>query len=89
MLQFLYGAITLGFLAVGLFFLKFWQYRRDFLFIAFAASSWLLALNQTLLAVSGIPVEEKTWLYLLRLAAFVLIALAILVKNLERRGGRT
>lgn len=84
MLLFLYGAITLGFIGVGLFFFKFWRATRDFLFAAFAGSSWLLAINQALLAINALPEEERTWVYLLRLAAFILLGVAVLVKNLER-----
>jgi hypothetical protein len=84
MLQFLDGAITLGFVGVGVFFLKYWRATRDFLFAAFALSSWLLAANQALLATSLFPQEERSWVFLLRLAAFVVIAAAILIKNVER-----
>jgi hypothetical protein len=82
---FLSGAITLGFLVAGLFFLRFWRRTRDGLFLAFALAFWLLGLNQALLAFSRVPVEERTWLYLLRLAAFALILIAIVFKN---RGAR-
>ncbi len=82
---FLSGAITLGFLVAGLFFLRFWRRTRDGLFLAFALAFWLLGLNQALLAFSRVPVEERTWLYLLRLAAFTLILIAIVFKN---RGAR-
>ncbi len=82
---FLSGAITLGFLVAGLFFLRFWRRTRDGLFLAFALAFWLLGLNQALLAFSSVPVEERTWLYLLRLAAFALILIAIVFKN---RGAR-
>lgn len=81
---FLSGAITLGFLVVALFFLRFWKRTRDSLFIAFAAAFALLALNQALLVLTDIPVEERSWLYLLRLAAFAIILGSIWVKN--RRG---
>lgn len=82
---FLSGAITLGFLLAGLFFLRFWKRTKDLLFIAFALAFWLLGLNQALLAFSRVPVEERTWLYILRLAAFVLILLAIGYKNRSAR----
>jgi hypothetical protein len=82
---FLSGAITLGFAFAGLFFLRFWKRTRDLLFIAFALAFWLLGLQQALLAFSSIPVEERTWLYLLRLAAFSLILLAIGYKNRRAR----
>jgi hypothetical protein len=82
---FLSGAVTLGFAFAGLFFLRFWKRTRDLLFLAFALAFWLLGLQQALLAFSSIPVEERSWLYLLRLAAFSLILLAIGYKNRSAR----
>jgi hypothetical protein len=79
--DFLSGAVTLGFLLCGLHFLRFWKRSRDSLFLAFACAFWLLGLNQALLALTNIPVEERSWVYLLRLAAFVLIIVAIAAKN--------
>jgi hypothetical protein len=79
--NFLSGAVTLGFLLCGLHFLRFWKRSRDSLFLAFACAFWLLGLNQALLALSNIPVEERSWVFLLRLAAFVLIIAAIAAKN--------
>jgi hypothetical protein len=81
---FLGGAITCGFLTAGLFFARFWRRTRDGLFLAFAAAFVLLGLNQALLILSGIPVEERSPLYLLRLAAFLLIIIAIVRKNASR-----
>jgi hypothetical protein len=78
---FLSGAITLGFLVAALFFLRFWKRTRDSLFIAFAAAFALLALNQALLVLTDIPVEERSWLYLLRLSAFAIILASIWRKN--------
>jgi hypothetical protein len=82
---FVSGMIVAGELIAGLFFLKFWSRTRDGLFVAFAIAFWLLALNQFLLASGGVPREEKSWIYLLRLAAFVLIAAAIARKNADNR----
>ena len=81
LLDFLGGAISMGFLIIGVFFLRFWRRTRDPLFLAFAGAFWLLAMGQALLALSGMPVEERTAIYLLRLAAFVLILAAIWRKN--------
>ncbi len=78
---FLSGAVTMGFLAAGLFFLRFWRRTRDGLFLAFAMAFWLLGLNQALIALTDIPVEERSPLYLLRLAAFGLIIVSIWRKN--------
>jgi hypothetical protein len=75
------GAITLGFLLASLFFARYWRRTGDGLFLAFAAAFVLLGLQQALLVLSGIPVEERSPLYLLRLAAFLLIIIAIVRKN--------
>ena len=46
--NFLSGAITMGFLAGGLFFLRFWRETRDQLFLTFAVAFWLLGLVQAI-----------------------------------------
>jgi hypothetical protein len=78
---FLSGSITLAFFVASLFFARFWRRTGDGLFLAFAAAFVLLGLQQALLVLSGIPVEERSPLYLLRLAAFLLIIVAIVRKN--------
>jgi hypothetical protein len=86
-LTFLSGAIVTAFLACGVFFLKFWWRSRDLLFAAFAAAFWLLALNAGLVALAPQHGEARSWFYLLRIAAFTLIVLAVIGKNAI--GGRT
>jgi hypothetical protein len=81
MFDFVSGLITMGFLVSGMFFLRYWTRTRDILFAAFAVAFWMLAANQAFLAFVRIPLEERSWLYLLRLGAFVLILAAIAVKN--------
>jgi len=81
LVSFLGGAATLGFVVAGLFFLRFWQRTRDGLFLSFAAAFWLLGLNQALIALANIPVEERSWVYLLRLLAFGIILVSIFRKN--------
>jgi len=85
--QFVSGLITMGFLIAGLFFLRFWTRTRDLLFAAFAAAFWLLAANQALVAVLDIPRDERSWIYLLRVAAFAMIIAAVVWKN-RTSGGR-
>jgi zinc transporter ZupT len=82
--DFLGGAVAMGFAVAALFFLKFWRRTREGLFLAFSASFLLLAATQALLTLSGIPTEERSWLYLLRLVAFLLILGAMWWQN--RRG---
>ena len=78
---FLSGAIASGFLVAALFFLRFWKRTGDRLFTAFALAFFLLSLNQALLVLSDIPVEERSWLYVIRLAAFAIILASIWAKN--------
>jgi len=84
LIPFLSGFVVAGFVIAGLFFLRFWRRTGDSLFLAFAGSFWLLALNQLLLVFSSVPAEERSWLYLLRLLAFSLILVAIGLKNRQR-----
>lgn len=79
--DFLSGAITFGFLVAGLFFLRFWRKTRDRLFLAFAISFALLGAGQALQALANITQEERSYIYLVRLAAFTLILVAIFRKN--------
>ena len=82
--DFLSGAITLGFLVAGLFFLRFWRRTRDSLFLAFAAAFALLGLGQAFQALANIPQEERSYIFLIRLAAFTIILAAIVRKNRAR-----
>ena len=83
--DFLSGAVAAGFLVAALFFLRFWRRTRDGLFLAFAVAFLLLGLAQALLSVANVPVEERSWIYLFRLAAFALILIAIVRKNRPAR----
>ncbi len=84
--MFLSGMVTAGFLAGGLFFARFWMRSRDSLFLAFTAAFWLLALNELLVALVQQSEDRQTWFYLLRVAAFLLIAIAIVRKNASGTG---
>lgn len=85
MVPFLAGAITLGYIAVAVFFLRFWRRTSDVLFAIFALAFFVLAGNQAVVTLSGIEREALSWVYLLRAAAFSLIIVAIVAKNLPRR----
>lgn len=81
LVPFLAGVAVMGFWLAGLFFLRFWKKTRDGLFLGFTLAFWLLGLSQALLSFSDVPVEERTPLYLMRLAAFTLILIAVWRKN--------
>lgn len=79
--HFLAGAVTFGFLMAGLFFLRFWKRTGDELFLAFAVAFALLGVAQGAIMLANAYLEERSWAYLPRLAAFALIIFAIGRKN--------
>ena len=79
--NFLSGAVAFGFLVCALFFLRSWKRTHDQLFLAFAFAFVLLGLGQGILALANIPAEERSYLFMLRVAAFALILIAIVQKN--------
>ncbi|MGE5566942.1 MAG: DUF5985 family protein [Parcubacteria group bacterium] len=81
------GLSAAGYGVAGVFFLSFWRKTRDSLFMVFALAFGLMTLNQAIPVILGIPREEQSGVYLLRAAAFILIIVAILRKNLSRRDG--
>lgn len=84
--DFLSGAVALGFAICALFFLKYWKRTCEQLFLAFALAFLLLGIGQTVLALASIPTEERGYVYLLRLLAFLLILGAIYRKNSRTAG---
>ena len=87
-IDFLSGAVTLGFLVAATFFFRFWRRTNDRLFAAFGAAFLLLALNQSLAAFLGAGDELTPFTYVLRVLGFVLILLAIVDKNVSSRRGQ-
>jgi hypothetical protein len=83
--DFLSGVVVAGFAVCGLFFLRYWYRSRDELFLAFALAFALLGTGQAMLSLASIPTEHRGAVYVLRLAAFLLILLAIIRKNRSAR----
>ena len=86
MIEFLSGAVTLGFLVGAGFFARFWRKTGDRLFLAFAVAFVLLALNQLAALWLGAADERVAYAYLLRVLGFILILGAIVDKNLAQSG---
>ncbi len=82
--DFLQGATMLASLGVALFFLRYWLRTRDRLFLAFSLAFSVFAMNRVLLSLLEEESEARTYVYLLRALAFLLIAVAVVDKNLER-----
>jgi peptidoglycan/LPS O-acetylase OafA/YrhL len=82
---YLSGAVTLGYLVSGVFFLRFWRKTDDRLFLAFAIAFMLLAVNQFLAAFLAAGDERIAYAYALRVLGFGLILAAIVDKNIAAR----
>ena len=78
---FISGASFLASLGIALFFLRFWRRSADRLFAIFALAFAVFAANRLILAVLDEGNENEAYVYLFRLAAFVLILLAIVDRN--------
>jgi hypothetical protein len=78
---FLWGVCVMGSAIAGMFFLRFWRKTHDRLFLIFALAFWLLGANWLALTFVSDKSETQPLLYLIRLAAFVLIIFGIVDKN--------
>jgi hypothetical protein len=85
---FLSGVYMMGLSIAGLIFLRLWKESAERLFCAFAIAFWLMALERIPLALFHQMKEPGSLVYLLRLAAFLLILEAIARKNRLARRGR-
>jgi glucose uptake protein GlcU len=81
MVQLVTGALVMGYVVIGLFFLRFWKQSHDRLFGFFAAAFFVLAGQRLALAFTTETNENNLYLYLIRLLAFSLILFGILDKN--------
>ncbi|CAN5545757.1 hypothetical protein BH09GEM1_BH09GEM1_09290 [soil metagenome] len=82
---FLSGVLAGSYAIAALFFLKFWRQTRDRLFAYFSAAFGLLVVQRIVLGFTvGARVDPGVY-YLVRLAAFLLILVAIVEKNRAER----
>ena len=79
MTDFVNGATAMGCVVVAVFFWRYYALTRDRLFVFFSLAFAVFAVNRVLLAASG--AEADPALYLVRLAAFLLIIVGIIDKN--------
>lgn len=85
MRQFVAGLLTMGYLVVALYFLRFWKRSAERLFVFFALAFALLAVQR--LGLTLMTSIDSDWLYGLRLLAFVLLLVGIIEKNRHARRG--
>ena len=82
---FLRGAVAMGCVIAGLFFLRFWRDSQDRLFLQFAFAFWLLAFSFVMLGIISLATEWRVYVFVLRLVAYCLILFAIIDKNRTQR----
>lgn len=83
MLDFIRGAVAMGFLVAAGYFFRFWRETRDRLFLLFAAAFVLISANNVLQTVINETVRNNILPYVIRLLAFLIIATAIIDKNVR------
>ena len=81
LLAFLNGLVAMGFAVCVLFFVRYWRQTHDRLFAHFAAAFGLMAIERAAVVFAQQRTENVSWLYLMRLLAFVIIMWAIVDKN--------
>jgi hypothetical protein len=79
--QFCWGMLTMASLVVSLFFLRYWKVSGERLFAFFAAAFALFAVNWLALTAIDPDVEPRHLIYLVRLAAFIVMIVGIVDKN--------
>jgi len=78
---FFHGAVAMGCVIAGVFFLRFWQQSRDRLFLRFASAFWILGLSYALLGLLAFATEFRVYVFVVRLLAFCMILYGIVEKN--------
>lgn len=81
------GALATGYFVAMLFFFRFWRDTRDRLFLLFGIAFLIFAAQRVALAFGPDSLENQTPLFLLRLAGYVLILIAIVDRNRHPRSG--
>ena len=79
--ELLSGILVTQYATIALFFLKFWRTSRDRLFLMFSVAFAVLAVQRLAIALTREILEHQAPLYLMRLAAFIVIIVAIVDKN--------
>lgn len=83
--DFLSGILVMEALAIGLYQVRFWRRSQDRLFLCFAIGFGLMAANRLALFFVEDEDETRTYLFIVRLLAFVIILWGIWDKNRASR----
>lgn len=85
MYLFINGIVAMGCLVAAMFFQRLGRKTQDRLFGLFAVAFVIFALERLVLSIMNTPEAGTPTVYLMRLAGFLCIIVAIVGKNLEGR----
>lgn len=83
--EFLRGATAMADIGVAVYFYRFWKDSSDGLFGGFSAAFALMAVSVIAVEILGEPGEFTPFAYIIRVAAFLCIILAIISKNIPEK----
>lgn len=81
MYLFLSGCLMFAFFIAATFFARFWRRTGDRFFLIFTGAWLLLGVERLVLGMLDQPEQLNPGIYFIRLAAFLLIIIAIVDKN--------
>ena len=79
--QFLAGAASISLIVIAMFFLRFWRRTHDRLFLFFAGAFVIMMIERLIRASMEVENEWEPYVYMVRLAAFILIIVGVVDKN--------
>jgi hypothetical protein len=82
------GAIGMALLVIALFFLRFWRSSGDRFFLLFALSFLLQAIGRVFFESAPVQGNDTPVQYLLRVVAYGLIVVAVVLKNRRPKARR-
>ncbi len=85
MYLFVNGVVAMGCLVAAMFFQRLGRKTHDRLFPLFAIAFVIFAVERFVLGIMNTPEAQTPAIYLMRLAGFLCIIVAIVGKNLEAR----
>jgi uncharacterized protein DUF5985 len=85
----LLGAVIMGDVIAGLFFVRFWKMTGDRFFLFFAASFATVAVSRVVIDEDVPPFGYEPLGYMIRIASYLFIIAGILYKNTRARTSRT
>ncbi len=75
-------------IGIAVFFLRYWQESKDRLFAFFSLAFMVMAISQLVIFVFREAGEFGPIAYFVRLAAFILIILGIVAKNMPHKAAK-